>query len=73
MEPLTRTLVKLANLNTKILLAQEMRDSTEQRNNWQNFLQCIKKDFFIQPIPLSEQHEDFRSPDILLFQISKTE
>lgn len=67
--PLVNTLRQLANPRTEILLAQELRDSDVQKNNWQNFLALAKEYFKIENIPLTEQNRDYCSPDIILLRL----
>ncbi|KAJ1521966.1 hypothetical protein ONE63_002297 [Megalurothrips usitatus] len=71
--PLVSTIKQLSTKETEIIICQEQRDSDKQRAIWKQFTIELNKYFKSAAIPLEEQHELFRSPDILLLKVSLLE
>ncbi|KAK3922859.1 Protein-lysine methyltransferase METTL21D [Frankliniella fusca] len=66
--PLVETMKLLSSKETEIIICQEQRDSDKQRHVWKMFMSELTKFFQFIPIPTSEQHPLFSSPDILLLK-----
>ncbi|XP_048000747.1 protein N-lysine methyltransferase METTL21D-like isoform X2 [Leguminivora glycinivorella] len=74
LDPLVQTLQCFTNTITKkptMYLTQEMRDSEVQKRLWTKFFEKLNEIFNVEQIPEEEQHKNYRSPDILLFKITK--
>ncbi|XP_046740628.1 protein N-lysine methyltransferase METTL21D-like [Diprion similis] len=71
-EPLLDMLKRLceATNDTYALLAQEERDTPNQKPVWSQFVEAIKKKFKITPIMLSEQHPTYSSRDIRVLKLT---
>lgn len=73
-EPLINTLLHLNNSsNTKpaIYIAQELRDSDTQKRLWTRFKEKLDANFVVEKIPEENQHQDYRSRDIILLKATK--
>ncbi|XP_061704652.1 protein N-lysine methyltransferase METTL21D-like [Cydia pomonella] len=73
-EPLIQTLQCFTNTLMKkptMYLTQELRDSEIQKRLWKKFFEKLNDIFNVEQIPEEEQHKNYRSPDILLFKITK--
>lgn len=68
---MVNTLKQLASDTNEVLLAQELRDSDVQKNNWQLFLAHIQEFFKVTKIPPAEQNCEYRSPDIILLRLTR--
>ncbi|KAK9721990.1 Lysine methyltransferase [Popillia japonica] len=70
-DSLIDTLRYYATEKTEIILAQELRESDVQKNNWDYFLENVKNYFRCVVVPISEQNPDYCSPDIVLLKLFK--
>ncbi|KAK6627965.1 hypothetical protein RUM44_010447 [Polyplax serrata] len=69
---LVKALRTLSKRSTEIYLSQENRSHSEiQTGVFQEFMKEVNNVFKVEAIPPSEQHEEFRSPDIYLFRLMK--
>lgn len=70
-DELIATMTKLCSETTEVIISQEERDSENQRNVWNAFLEKFKKIFDYYTVAEEEQHPVFRSPDILIIRARK--
>lgn len=74
--PLIETLKVLCSTSKKklvIYLTQELRDSQLQKDLWALFYEKLIDNFCVKKIPEEEQHVNYRSSDIILLKISKSD
>lgn len=70
-DSLINTLIYYASEKTEIILAQELRDTGKQSENWDYFLDKVKGHFCCIEVPLSEQNLNYSSPDIVILKLYK--
>nr|XP_022904217.1 protein-lysine methyltransferase METTL21D-like isoform X1 [Onthophagus taurus] len=70
-DPLIKTLLDYSNSFTEIILAQELRDSEKQKNNWEYFLNEMNKNFVQVSVPKIDQHQDFCCDEIKVLKFYK--
>ncbi|KAL0274856.1 UNVERIFIED_CONTAM: hypothetical protein PYX00_002889 [Menopon gallinae] len=69
---LINTIHRLATTETEIYVSQENRSYSETQSQvWKNFCTQVVEYFKVKIIPMSQQHEDYRSGDIYLMQLMK--
>lgn len=69
---LINTILRLSTTETTIYLSQENRSYSEvQSQVWKDFCTEVVQHFKVKIIPMSQQHEDYRSDDIYLLQLFK--
>ncbi|KAG8233114.1 hypothetical protein J437_LFUL012540 [Ladona fulva] len=71
LQPLVSTLEDITSYDTDVLICQEIRDSSNQQEIWDQFLKLLKGKFEFEKIPISEQHPQFSSADIILLKAKK--
>ncbi|XP_030746216.1 protein-lysine methyltransferase METTL21D-like [Sitophilus oryzae] len=69
-DPLIETLRSLSGPQTTIILSQEIRESEKQKACWKYFLENVQKHFKSYVVPLEEQNDEFRSPDIVVIKFT---
>lgn len=70
-EPLIETLKVLVKGGTTVILTQELRESRIQINLFKQFLSKAKDFLVIKEVPITEQHPDYHSEEIMIFSCTK--
>jgi len=70
-EALVKTITELTTPKTVIFICQELRETEKQKNTWKMFLDLLLEHFEISYVPEEEQHQIFRSSDIILLNAKK--
>jgi len=67
LEPLIETLNVLVKPSTKIILAQELRESKKQIELIKDFLKQIQATITFREVPQQDQHPHYQCNEIMLF------
>lgn len=70
-EPLIDALRVLVKDGTTVIFTQELRESRIQINLFKQFLSMAKDFLIIKEVPISEQHPDYHSEEIMIFSCTK--